>query len=258
MKPPLRIVGRVRGKEYGELGSTLAAHIARRRSTRAPSFRVSLALLALTLTGISGYSLYKVQYRHESFFLPLWISGYRRKPYASELDKEEFLQHARAKVAERLGVDEVVNQIFGVPVKLEDVKNDNGEPEPLQLSIRSSGPGITGLVVEPDWRCNLTSRPFSIWSASSGFDRLLFPFSESADAEDASDMRNQQRACLDAVVEGKLKIKSKAHQPPIAREGILEFQMLQSLDHRNASPRFQKAFLTYKDHSGKETRQRIW
>jgi hypothetical protein len=257
MKPPLGYRISAKGpKEYTEL----AAQLASRKTARAPSLRVSLALLATTLTGVSSYSLYKVKYKKESFFLPLWISGYRRKPYRSELDKEEFLEHATKKLADRLGVDEVVNQIFGVPIKLEHFVAENGEIEKLQLSVRSSGPGITGLVVEPNWNYNLTSRPFSIWSASSGFDRLLFPFSDSsADSEDASDIQNQKRAYLDAVVEGKVKIISKAHQPPIAKEGILEFQMVQSLDHRNASPRFQKAFLIYKDESsGKDMKQRLW
>lgn len=257
MKPPqLGYRISVKGaKQYTEL----VAQIAAKKRSRAPSLRVSLALLATTLTGVSSYSIYKVKYKHESFFLPLWISGYRRKPYRSELNKDEFVAYARKKLADRLGVDEVVNQIFGVPIKLEDFVGDNGEVEKLQLSVRSSGPGITGLVVDPNWDCSLTSRPFSIWSASSGFDRLLFPFGgSSTDSEDASDIQHHPRAHLDAVVEGKVKIVSKAHQPPISAEGILEFQMVQCLDHRNASPRFQKAFVIFKDKSGKDVKQRLW
>jgi hypothetical protein len=57
----------------------------------APSFKQSLALLGFALTGVSTWVAYKVGYRNETVFLPLWLSPRRRNPFKSELDTEQFI-----------------------------------------------------------------------------------------------------------------------------------------------------------------------
>ncbi|CAN6638874.1 hypothetical protein TRVA0_017S01134 [Trichomonascus vanleenenianus] len=233
------------------------------------SVKASLGLLVAAIAGISGYTFYKVGYRHETLFLPLWFCRRERKPLKSELDRDLLLALVKSKLHDRLSVDEEVHLLLGTPVTFDD----HSREDEYKIYIRTSEPGIKGLVIEPSWAVTLAARPFM---SRSGIDRVLAPYVPGmADSEDAISLPNdhpQYNRFRDAVVQGRVTVtgdayysrlrksplvdKSDASDPPKA---LLEFIAVQSLDHPKSAPKFVHGVLHVKDSAtGEITSRRLW
>jgi hypothetical protein len=219
-----------------------------------PSLRASLTLLAATIAAVSFYGTYKVAYCHESVFLPLWISAKKRNPYKSELDRDEFLQHIKERLHDRLAVDEEVNQLLGVALEFPGHPDDQ-----FEVYIRTSTPGITGLMVEPSGKWSFTSRPFA--SPAGGVDRLLHPFLPGETDSDDTREEGDQPSFYEAVVDGTMHVRASSGYPGqnhTIKDAIVQFRATRSLCHVNATPRFSNTVLIYDDKSGEKVYQRLW
>ncbi|ANB15211.1 hypothetical protein AWJ20_2835 [Sugiyamaella lignohabitans] len=224
---------------------------------------------------VGSYCFYKVGYRGDTVFIPLWISSRKRAPYGSELIREQFIQDMLEKLHDRLSVDEEVNRLLGVAIEFPGASQGTDNQDSFDIYVRSSSAGITGVMIEPSmakreprmlslpYKLSFASRPFS--SRSSGFDRLLQPFLPGeADSEDANVFPGDKPSYYEAVLDGKIRVRSSCSDIRarsyyrIIDEGILQFRATRSLSHANATPRFTHAILTYQDSKGTEQTKRLW
>jgi hypothetical protein len=149
-----------------------------------------------------------------------------------------------------------VHKILGVCLTFPGHADDE-----INIYIRASDPGITGISITPSWNWSLTARQFS---ARCGIDRLLNPiFPGQADSEDASAFpkdaikRSTQPYFYEAVFDGKLVIKSSRLSRneifAVCDHGVVEFRAVKDMDHMEMTPKFTKAVLKFTDKTkGKE------
>lgn len=241
-----------------ELGELLSQH----RNQWNPSWQLSLSGLVIASCGIAGYSVYKLYFAKDELFIPLWITGTHRKPYACEVNKDELIEVTIDRLKKRLLVDEVVTNLLGGGVAIDLDSPDTK----CKVYVRTKTPGIAGIAVNPrNWHWGISWRGFSRADKSANKEEPmvseLAATSEAADDDMDTEVVDMLPPSIETVrevvVDGQVSLKStRLSNNSVVKTAIVKYVATRNLDLPGDAPAFANSAIFY-EHDGQMKTQRL-